>query len=127
MKAHDQPASGLAPETVERRIRPRFKLNVEIKVDSRTCGVLKGQTLDISESGISALLTIEVPLRELVELEFTLPCGPVNIYAMVRQRNAFRYGFQFLQSEAVAKVIRLTCRQLAVEQSLLARHEPASE
>jgi hypothetical protein len=122
LKAHDQPTPGLAPETGERRIRPRFKLEVEIKVDSRTCGLLKGQTLDISESGISALLTIEVPLHELVELEFTLPYGPVNIYAMVRQRSAFRYGFQFVQSEAVAKLIRPTCRQLAMEQSLRGGH-----
>jgi len=81
--------------------------------------MLKGHTVDISESGISAMLRMEVPLGEVVELDFALPFGPVTIYAAARQRNAFRYGFQFLESNAVNKVIRSTCRQLAVEQSRL--------
>jgi len=39
--------------------------------------MLKGHTVDISESGISAMLKmIEVPLGEVVELDFTLPFGP---------------------------------------------------
>jgi len=79
--------------------------------------MLKGHTVDLSESGISAMLTIEVPMGEVVELDFTLPFGPVKIYAMVRQRNAFRYGFQFLDSNSLQDVIRPTCRQLALEQS----------
>lgn len=80
---------------------------------------MKGHTLDISESGIAAILTIEVPMEEVVELEFTLPFGAVLIYAMVRQRSAFRYGFQFVESNAVNEIIQATCRQLAVEQILL--------
>jgi len=81
--------------------------------------LLKGNTVDISESGISAILRIEVPVDEIVELQFTLPYGPVNVYAMVRQRNAFRYGFQFVESDSASKIIQATCRQLAVEQALL--------
>ncbi|MGC2170883.1 MAG: PilZ domain-containing protein [Candidatus Sulfotelmatobacter sp.] len=95
---------------------PRFKLEVDISIHSRTSGLLKGHTVDISESGISAMLRIEAPLGELVELEFTVPFGPVRIYAMVRRRNAFRYGFQFVQSNLVQEVIRLECLQLATEQ-----------
>jgi hypothetical protein len=91
---------------------------VDISVKSKTCGMLKGHTVDISESGISAMLRIEVPLGEVVELDFTLPFGPVTIYALVRQRSAFRYGFQFVESNFVQEVITPTCRQLAVEQSL---------
>ncbi len=101
------------------RRQPRFKLNVDIRIISRLGGVLKGHTVDISESGISAIVSIEVPLGELVELEFPLPFGPVIIYAMVRQRNAFRYGFQFAESSSTRELLRATCRQLAMEQSLL--------
>jgi hypothetical protein len=36
------------------------------------------------------------PLREIVELDFTLPSGPVMIFAAARQKNAFRYGFEFI-------------------------------
>lgn len=117
MEVHNQLAASPVRGIVDARRQPRFKLEVDISIHSRTCGTLKGHTVDISESGISAMLRMEVPLGELVELDFTLPFGPVTIYAAARQRNAFRYGFQFLELNAVNKVIRSTCRRLAVEQS----------
>jgi len=104
--------------TVEARSRPRFKLEVDISINSRTGGRLKGHTVDISESGIAAMLTLEAPLGEILELDFTLPCGPVMILAMVRQRNAFRYGFEFVDTDSMHEIIRRTCRDLAVDQSL---------
>jgi hypothetical protein len=79
--------------------------------------MLSGYTVDLSESGISAMLRLEVPLGEVVELRFALPSGPVMILAMVRQRNAFRYGFEFVGSDSEREVLRRTCRDLAVEQS----------
>jgi hypothetical protein len=51
-------------------------------------------------------------------LQFTVPFGPVRVYAVVRQRNAFRYGFQFVESNAVHDIIQNTCRSLELEQSL---------
>jgi hypothetical protein len=42
---------------------------------------------------------------------------------MVRQRNAFRYGFQFVEASSAQDIIGRTCRQLAVEQSVLGREE----
>src|ERR1700692_4405397 len=97
---------------------PRFKLEVDIRINSGSCGLLQGHTIDISESGIAAMLTLEAPLREIVELDFTLPSGPVMIFAAARQRNAFRYGFEFVDTESVHEIIRRTCRDLAVDQSL---------
>ena len=85
--------------------------------------MVRGDTVDISESGISAMLREEVPLGEVVRLEFTLPLGDVEVLALVRQRSAFRYGFQFLEERAADDVIGRTCSQLAVEQSVLAREE----
>src|SRR5580698_7869322 len=95
------------------RRQARFRVEVDISVNSQTCGMLKGYTVDISECGISAMLGLEVPLAEVVELVFTLPYGPVKIHAVVRQRNAFRYGFQFFHSSPAHEVIRRTCRDLA--------------
>ena len=92
-------------------------MEADITINSRTCGVLKGRTVDISESGIAAMLMIEAPLGEMVELNFALPSGPMTILAMVRQRNAFRYGFEFADSDSEREVLRRTCRDLAVEQS----------
>lgn len=120
METENEPAASLLRATeVDARRHPRYKLAVNITVYSRTCGVLRGRTVDISESGISAILKIEAPIGELVELEFTLPLGPVMTYAAVRQKNAFRYGFQFLELGDV-EIIRSTCRQLFVEQTLTA-------
>jgi hypothetical protein len=119
LEAQNQPADRSARNLGDARRQPRFKIQVKIKIRSRGGEVLQGETVDISESGISAMLKIEVPLGELVELTFPLPFGQVKIYAMVRQRNAFRYGFQFVESTGGDEVIRATCRNLAVEQSLL--------
>jgi hypothetical protein len=119
LEAQNQAAAARAQGIVDARRQPRFKIEVEITIDSRSCGKLKGRTVDLSESGISALLPIEVPVGEVVELTFTLPFGPVTIYAIVRQRNAFRYGFQFMELNFQEQIIGPTCRQLAVEQSLL--------
>jgi hypothetical protein len=104
---------------VDARRKPRFKIEVAIAIHSRTHGTLKGHTVDISESGVSAMVMMEPPLGELVELEFTLPFGLVTILATARQKNAFRYGFQFAESDSLHHAIRDTCRHMAVERSLL--------
>ena len=119
LETQKQPTPIFGVDIPDKRRQPRFKLEAAISVNSRTCGRLKGQTVDISESGIAAILKIEVTLGELVELEFTLPSGPVIVYAMVRQRSAFRYGFQFVKSAPSQGIIQAACRELAVEQALL--------
>ncbi len=108
---------------MEARRHPRFKLEVDIRVYPRDCPVVRGHTVDISESGISVMLGIEVPVGEVVRLEFTLPFGDVDVLAMVRQRSAFRYGFQFVDASSTRDIIGRTCRRLAVEQSVPGREE----
>lgn len=117
LEAQNQPAARRV--LVDARRHPRFKLAIDIVVNSRTGGRQRGHTVDISESGIAAILKFEVPMGEIVELEFTLPFGAVVIYAMVRQRNAFRYGFQFVESSGANEAIQAVCRELAMDQSLL--------
>jgi hypothetical protein len=107
-----------AKEAMDARRHPRYRLETEICIYPRNVPVIRGHTVDISESGISALLRIEVPLGEVVRMEFKLPLGPVDVHALVRQRNAFRYGFQFIEDSSAQEVIGRTCRQLALERSL---------
>jgi hypothetical protein len=106
---------------MDARRHRRFKLAVQIRVYPRDCPLVRGDTVDISESGISGMLREEIPLGEVVRLEFTLPFGDVEVLAMVRQRSAFRYGFQFVETSSVQDIIGRTCRQLA-----LGEPEPAS-
>jgi hypothetical protein len=91
-------------------------LEVPVQIYPRDRGVVHGYTVDLSESGVAAMLRDEVPLGEVVRLEFALTLGPVEILALVRQRNAFRYGFQFVESASAQDVIGRTCRQFAIEQ-----------
>lgn len=116
LKARPQPEASLVADLIERRRQSRFKLAVEIVIHSKTAGLVKGQTVDLSENGISAILNFELTIGELVDLDFTLPFGRVTIYAVVRQRSAFRYGFRFAESSFLADVIRPTCRVLAMQQ-----------
>ena len=102
------------------RWQPRFKMETDITISSPTCGLLKGRSVDLSETGIAAMLTIEVSSGEIVELRFMLPNGPVTVSATVRQKNAFRYGFEFIVPNKMSETIRRTCRDLAVDQSLFA-------
>lgn len=118
MDVHSQIETGRTDTAVDLRRHPRFKLEVEIRVYPRERPVVRGHTVDISESGISAILREEVRVGEMVRLEFTLSFGEVEILAMVRQRNAFRYGFQFVEASSAQDVIGLTCRALAVEQTV---------
>jgi PilZ domain len=99
-------------DRVEARLHPRFKLDANLKIRSRTAGLLSGYAVDISESGISAMLHIEVSMGEVVELDFELPLGRVNVRAVVRERNAFRYGFQFVQPNAARQLIAHACGSL---------------
>jgi len=105
-------------EFVEARRHPRFKLDVNIRIYARNSAVVRGTTVDISESGISALLVAEVPIGEVVRLEFSLPLGEVEVHALVRQRNAFRYGFQFIASSTAQDIIGRTCGQLAMQNAV---------
>ena len=120
-----EPDSGLgtrlAREIMEARRHPRYALQVEIRIYPRNAPVVRGYTVDISESGISAMIREEVPLGEVVRLEFTLPLGEVEVHALVRQRNAFRYGFQFIGTGPTDDLIARTCRELSVQQSVIDR------
>lgn len=103
---------------VEQRGHPRFKLDVDIELHTRSGECLRGRTVDISESGVSALLKIEIAVNAVVQLDFSLPdCSfaseKVSVLAVVRQRNAFRYGFQFADPDATREVIRRACERLA--------------
>jgi c-di-GMP-binding flagellar brake protein YcgR len=120
MEVRHQTEADRSLPLIDARRYPRYKLSVEIQVFSRTCGLIKGNTEDISESGISGTFMEEVPLGEVVRLEFTLSLNHVEVHATVRQRSAFRYGFEFLEASDVPEmeIIRRACRELAVEQSL---------
>lgn len=80
----------------ETRRHWRLELETEMTVYSES-GVVPGRTLDISESGVSAILPVELQIGEAVELKIKLPITVATARAVVRSRNVFRHGFEFLQ------------------------------
>jgi hypothetical protein len=96
----------------EARRYPRFRLEVDITVHSVVGGPMPGHTLEISEVGISALLPVELPVGEFVGLDINLPFGPVSVRAVVRDRNVFRHGFEFVQPIPAQDLITRYCSRL---------------
>jgi hypothetical protein len=80
----------------KKRRYERLELETEVTVYSKS-GMMPGRTLDISESGMSAILPIELQIGETVELRIKLPISVATARAVVRNRSVFRHGFEFLQ------------------------------
>jgi hypothetical protein len=83
-------------ENTENRRHRRLKLEAEVTIRSKDL-FLPGRTLDISESGMSAILPVELQVGEIVDLKIKLPMALATGRAVVRNRNVFRHGFEFLQ------------------------------
>jgi hypothetical protein len=99
----------------EQRDFPRFGLDVPLRIHFRTGELLLGRTMDISESGLSALVLLQMSIGQPIELDFKLPCGPVNVHAIVKSKNAFRYGLEFALTDKERAIIKRGCRELAYE------------
>lgn len=92
----------------ERRRHSRLEIDAEVVVRTST-EFLPGQALDISESGMSAILPVELDRGEEVELTIKLRPRTVTTRAVVSNRNVFRHGFEFLHP----------LREFAADQELL--------
>jgi hypothetical protein len=97
----------LQPGTkLDARRAPRIRLEVDVNIYSKKSGLIPGRTLDISESGISVVLPVGLPVGEVVKLEIMSRIEPVMVAAVVRNRNAFRYGLEFEQSGTGRELIK---------------------
>src|SRR5208283_922781 len=79
----------------EKRRHQRLPLEVEITVRTNS-ELLPGRTLDISESGLSAILPVALQEGENVQLQIRIPGATATTSAVVRGRNVFRHGFEFI-------------------------------
>jgi PilZ domain len=81
----------------ERRRYPRLNFETDIRVYSQLSGVLPGRGLDISESGMAAILPVELKLGETVDIRFRVAADAMSTRAIVRNKNVFRHGLQFIE------------------------------
>ena len=80
---------------------PRFQLDVRMLVHvfrDGTTTTVWGRSTSLGQEGIGATLTGEMELGEVVGLEFTVPLSPhpVKLRGIIRYKNGFQYGFEFL-------------------------------
>jgi len=111
---------GKAPSTsAERRRRryPRYRSEFAVVTtlfSGNQYQRLDAHCKDLSEAGIGLLLAAEVPMGEVVSLNFCLPglTEPWEIKAVLRHRRGFHYGFEFL---SLAQERTLLLRKYIVE------------
>jgi PilZ domain-containing protein len=65
--------------------------------ENQNGAMLPGRTQDISESGIAAIIPVELHECAEVELQIKLPAASQTVRATVQHRNVYRHGFEFVQ------------------------------
>jgi hypothetical protein len=83
-----------------RRFR-RYKLDVPVRVVVQTedkIRIIDGRGNELNEGGLAVSAGVELALGENIEVEFTPPYSgePIRARAVVRNRNGYRYGLEFL-------------------------------
>ena len=106
-------AHGQAPSFAQARRWPRHKLDVPIRAIAATPGkttIVDGRGRDISEGGMLIFAGMELQVAESIDVEFTPAfADPIRVAAIVRNRNGFYYGVEFLRGNAddMERVTRL--------------------
>jgi hypothetical protein len=113
----DHASEGKAPVDPfpnEQRGHLRFALEVPLRIRCRTGELLLGRTVEMSESGISAIVPLDMLVGQSVELGFLLDGGRIAVQATVKNKSAFRYGFEFVLCHQEREIITRGCKTLAV-------------
>lgn len=105
------------PFSNEQRAHPRFGLDVPIRIHFRKGELIAGRAVDISEAGVSVMVLLEMSIGQQIELDFKLPTGPVNVYAIVKNKSAFRYGLEFVLTDKEQMIIKRGCATLSFGQT----------
>ena len=95
--------------------REYLRYVIDLRLVVRTSEKLYGRTKDLGDGGLGATVAGDIPIGELVELEFQLPGteDPMTMYAEVRYRQGFQYGFRFVNpNERQKEIIRRATRSL---------------
>jgi hypothetical protein len=108
MKA--DPNSKQAPAILpERRQRPRYRYSVPMTIRFADGSAARGMSVEISESGLSAMADGLLTVGDTVELE---PVAGERMPALVRHKLGQLYGFEFVgPSEEQIRRIGESCKK----------------
>jgi hypothetical protein len=105
-----------APAIVsERRRRPRYRFSAQMTIFTADGAAMSAISVDISESGMSAVADGLLKVGETVELE---PVAGGKLSALVRHKLGGLYGFEFVSpgAEQVRRIAE-NCRMLGRHRS----------
>ena len=81
----------------------RYAVDIRLKASFKRNGMplaIFGRGSDVSQGGMAAYIPSELPVGMNVELELSLPYvsgeQPIRITVIVRNRNGFRYGLEYV-------------------------------
>jgi hypothetical protein len=99
MPAKAGKAPSAAPERRHRRF-PRYRCNFPVGIKMLAGSYYKridAHCKDLSEAGIGLLIAAELPISEVVSLNFCLPdtTQSWDVRAVLRHRRGYHYGFEF--------------------------------
>jgi c-di-GMP-binding flagellar brake protein YcgR len=99
-----------AASALDRRRHVRYRFSAPITIYPKDCSAVKAVSLEISESGISALVSGALPVGEAVDLE---PIAGSRVSALIRRHHGKIYGLEFLNlTPAQIKQIAQDCKAL---------------
>jgi hypothetical protein len=96
----------------DRRLHARLSWKVPLRIRCRSGELLLGRTVEVSESGRSAIVPLVLAVGQAVELGFELPSRVMSVHATVKNQSAFRYGFEFVLGHEEREIITRDCREL---------------
>ncbi len=95
----------------------RFKINVPIRAIVQRQGrvlIVDGRGNDLSEGGLRVYAGVELRVGDNVDIEFTPPYHglPIRTRCVVRHRNGYYYGVEFLRENTDDKEKVESIRQM---------------
>lgn len=116
---HDSKAASAI--LTERRQRPRYRFSVPMKIRFADGSTVGGMSVEISESGMSAMADSLLQVGDTVELE---PVVGDRMPARVRHKLGQLYGFQFVEpTEEQVRRIGESCKKLGSYRHSFRRQE----
>jgi hypothetical protein len=101
----------------ERRRLPRYQTSFPVTVRHRPEHDLAGDSITISEGGISVTLPEPIPVGSVVLLQFTVPTHStaLRLWAVVRHLIGLQHGLEFISlTEGERLSLRQFCNELAL-------------
>ena len=107
INAHGEVSKSVDP--ADRRRRPRYRFSEPMKVCRQDGSCLDGLSVELSQSGMSAIIRGTLTPGDVVRLQ---PVSGVSTAAVVRHKLGMLYGFEFLELaiEQAGKIAE-RCRQ----------------